>query len=200
MNAKAAPNPDHDAMLAELATLGMRAARVVVRMMEMEQAAAEIVVGWLPGPAMPESLAEGTAAGQGLDMVEAAMAASVPRVEVLVRALDRVSRSVRRSVALQRRMAAGWTGAGRVDDRGAMVRRQVARGVGEAIAREADGEAAERLFDELAERLEEPGLEAELLALPVEAVVRRVCLDLGLAMEAVRGLAAGPDGAAVDTC
>ncbi len=200
MNAKALPNPDHEAMLSELAALGLRGARVVARMMEIEQASADVLAAWLPEPGgFPEGLAEATAAGQAVDSVDAAMALAVPRVEVLARALDRVSRSVRRSVALMRRIEAGWTGAGRADDRLAMVRRQVARGVSDAIARGADGEAAERLFDELAERLADPALEDELDTLPVEEVVRRVCVDLGLAMGAVAGMAA-PGGDGVDSC
>ena len=176
----------------------MRGARVVVRMMEIEQAAAEVVAGWLPaaGP-FPGALGDAVAAGQGVDAVTEAMAGGVPRMEVLARALDRVSRSVRRCVALKRRLAAGWPRAG-ADDRAAMVRRQVARGVTDAIRCRAEGEAAERLFDELAERLDEPELEAELSALPVAEVVRRVCRDLGLAGAGVAEVLGPPGG--VDSC
>jgi hypothetical protein len=182
MDATTAANPDSDAMLAELAALGMRAARVVTRMMEIEQAAAEIAASWLPESGRTEaSLGEAIAAGQGVDSVTTAMAAAVPRVEVLALALDRVSRSVRRSLALMRRMQAGWPRAASPDDRAAMVRRQVARGVATLIRREADGEAAERLFDELAERIDDPALDNDILALPVEEIVRRISRDLGLA-------------------
>ena len=201
MNAKVSPNSDDDAVLGELAALGMRAARVVTRMMEIEQATAEVVASWLPETGhVAASLEAATAAGQGVDAMDTAMAVAVKRVEVLARAFDRMSRSVRRTVALRRRMAAGWTGAGRADDRPAMVRRQVARKVGEAIAREAEGDAAERLFDELAERLEEPGRDAELLALPVEEVVRRVCRDLGLAVGSVAAVAVPGEEGVVDSC
>jgi hypothetical protein len=180
MDATAAPTPDFHAMLTELANLGMRAARVVTRMMEIEQAAAEIAASALPEIGhTPASLAEAVAAGQDVDIVVAAMADAVPRVEVLALALDRVSRSVRRSVALMQRMQAGWPRA--ADDRSAMVRRQVARRVGELIRRGADGEAAERPFDELAERMDEPALESDILALPVDEIVRRISRDLGLA-------------------
>ena len=193
MNATATSDPADDAMLNELAALGMRAARVVMRLMEIEQQSAEVVANWLPAlQAEATSLSEAVAAGQGVDAVNAAMAQAVPRAEVLARAFDRVSRSVRRTVALKRRMQAGWPRAGsandRSDDRAAMVRRQVARGVAEAIRRESEGDAAERLFDELAERLDETGFAEEALALPVEDVVRRICRDLGLAGAAVRQL------------
>ncbi len=180
MDANAPPIPELDATLSELAALGMRAARVVTRMMEIEQAAADIVAGWLPeAGSVHASLGEAQAAGLGVDTAIAAMAQSVPRVESLARALDRLSRSVRRSVALMRRMQAGWPRA--ADDRTAMVRRQVARSVAEVIRREAEGDSAERLFDELAERLHDPAFVDEVLALPPEEVVRRVCRDLGLA-------------------
>ena len=186
MNIPPVSEPTHDAMLAELASLGMRAGRVVVRLIEVEQAAVDVIAAWLPAPGGDTTaLADALAEGQAVDAVQAATLVAVPRVEVLARALDRISRSVRRSIALRRRLEAGWLGAGSVDDRAAMVRRQVARSVGEAIRREIDGEAAERLFDELAERMEEPEVAAESLTLPVEELVRRVCRDLGLAVDAL---------------
>jgi hypothetical protein len=179
MDAPATPTRDFDATLSELVALGMRAARVVTRMMEIEQAAADIAATWLPETSSPAaSLGEAIAAGQAVDTLAAAMAAAVPRVEVLALALDRASRSVRRSVALMRRMQAGWPRA--ADDRAAMVRRQVVRGVAGLIRREADGEAAERLFDELAERMDDSALERDILALPVDEIVRRLARDLGL--------------------
>ncbi len=64
-----------------------------------------------------------------------------------------------------------------------MVRRQVARRVAGMIRRQTDGEAAERLFDELAERLDDPALEQDILALPVDEIVRRIGRDLNLAAE-----------------
>ena len=186
MDATAAPDPNFDATLTELAALGMRAARVVARMMEIEQAAAEIAASWLPERGhTAASLGEAVAAGQALDTVAAAMAPAVPRVEVLALALDRVSRSVRRSLALMRRMQAGWPRAASPDDRAAMVRRHVARRVADLIRRDNDGEAAERLFDELAERMDDPGLDQDFLALPVEEIVRRIGRDLGLAADAL---------------
>ena len=48
---------------------------------------------------------------------------------MLTRALERSSRLVRRCVALTKRIEAGWPRGARVDDRAAMVRRQVKRGV-----------------------------------------------------------------------
>ena len=183
--------PDPDATLTELAALGLRAARVVTRMMEIEQAAAEIVAGRLPEPGIePASLAEAILAGHSVDGVAEAMTRSVPRVEILARALDRISRSVRHSIALMRRMQAGWPRSS--DNRAVMVRRQIGRAVAEVIRRESDGEAAERLFDELAERLDDPELQDAILALPVDQVVRRICRDLGLTAAALVPLAEPP--------
>ncbi len=218
MNAFPSSDLSPDAILSELAALGMRAARVVVRMMELEQAVVDVAAQELPRVGVePGSLAEALAGGQAVDGLAVTLAQVSPRVEALARALERVSRSVRRSLALRARMAAGWPRVGR-DDRAGMVRRQVARGVGEAIRRCADGEAAERLFDELAVRLEDPALDDALDAGPVEDVVRSICLELGLAVEAVRSEATGvkrttvllrgsgqspelsSDGGAVDTC
>ena len=175
-----------DTMLSELASIGMRAARTVARLMEIEQAAADIVAAGLVAPTpAPVSLEQAVAAGQSVDAVVAAMEQAVPRIEMLARALDRVSRSVRRSLALLRRMEAGWTGAGRSDDRAAMVRRQVARGVADVIHRQCDDEAAERLFDELAERMDGPELTPELDGVAVDELVRRICRDLGLVATAL---------------
>ncbi len=179
-----APAPDLDATLAALAALGLRAATVVTRMMELEQAAAEAASTCLPiAGATPASMSEATQAGLGLDTAATALAQAIPHVEILARAFDRLSRSVRRTVALIRRLQAGWpraTAASSIDDRPAMLRRQVARGVAEAIHRDTDPETAERLTDDLAERLDDPGLDEEIRALPIEVIVRNICRDLGL--------------------
>ena len=53
---------DPEAALAELATVGMRAVRVVGRMLEIEAAAAEVAAAWLPQPgSTPASLGEAAA-------------------------------------------------------------------------------------------------------------------------------------------
>ncbi len=62
-----------------------------------------------------------------------------------------------------------------------MIRRQVACGVADRIRQESDEEAAERLFDDLPKRLDDPTLAEDFQTLPVEQVVRRICRDLGLA-------------------
>ena len=183
MSTEAIPNPAFDETLSELAALGMRMARVVVRLGEVEQAAVDIVTCDLPKAGVqPGSTAEAHAAGASLDGLTEWMAGAVPRVDLLARALERVSRSVRRSVALAKRIEAGWPRVWSSDDRPAMVRRQVKRHMSEVIRRVADSDdAAERLFDELYERLDGPGLEQEIFGRPVQEIVRRICRDLGLA-------------------
>ena len=191
MDATAA-TPDPDAMLAELASLGMRAARVVTHLLEIEDAAATIAAACLPATGSTASLAEAAALGQALDVVSAAMAQAVPRTEILARALDRLSRSVRFSIALRQRLQAGWPRARTADDRPAMLRKQVARGVASMIRQATEGEQAERLFDRLDELLDDPALTEDLLSLPVEQIVRRICRDLGLVAGALRPLATPP--------
>ncbi len=182
--------------LDELAALGMRVARAVTRLAEIETEAAEVLAADLPARGhRPGSVTEAAEAGLALDGAEAVLAKAGPRVAELARAFDRVSRSVRRTVALGKRLEAGWPVRAAADTRGAMVRRQVGQRVAEAIRQSATGEAAERLFDELAERLEDPALEAEIETLPVEAIVARVRRDLGLAEFVLRGVS----GAAGET-
>ena len=197
-----APAPfDADALLAEAATLTMAAMRVVSCMLQIEQKLAQAASAWLPDSASPPaSLAEATATGQAVDDATAAMAQAVPHTDTLVRALDRLTRSLRRIIALKQRMLAGWPRPRAVDDRPAMLRRQVARGVTTMIRHAAPGEenaeAAERLFDDLYARLDDPALADDLLTLPVEEVVRRICRDLGLVATALQPLAAEPPYAA----
>ncbi len=184
--------PEPDAMLAEAAALTLRAMHVVTGMMEIEQAVAKAAAVWLPEPGrLPASLAEAAATGQAVDDAVAAMAQAVPHTEILARALDRLSRALRRNLALRERILAGWPRARAADDRPAMLRQQVARGVASTIRHTAaDDEAAERLFDDLYERLDDPAWADDLRSLPVEEVVRRICRDLGLVAAALPPLAA----------
>ena len=184
---------DPEAMLAEMATILMRAARVVSRMLEIEQAAVEVAAVWLPkSNSTPASLSEAAEAGHAADDVIAAIAPAAQRANILAAALDRLSRSMRRTIALRKRLQAGWPRSRAADDRPAMLRGQVARGVTSMIRHATEGEAAECLFDDLAERLDDPALDDDLQSLPVEEVVRRICRDLGLVTAALQPLAAQP--------
>ena len=105
-----APAPfDPDALLAEAATLTMGAMRAVSCMIQIEQNIAKATAAWLPDSAgLPASLAEATASGQAIDDATAAMAQAVPHTSSLTRDLDRLSRSLRRIIALKQRLQAGW--------------------------------------------------------------------------------------------
>lgn len=151
-------------------------------MAEIETEVAEVLAADLPACGhRPADLAEATNAGLALDGAEAVLAKAGPRMAELARAFDRVSRAVRRTVALGKRLEAGWPVRAVSDTRAAMVRRQVSQGVAEAIRQATTGEAAERLFDDLAEQLDDPAMDAEIATAPVEAIVTRVRRDLGLA-------------------
>ena len=193
-----APAPfDADALLAEAAAHTMRAIRVVSRVMEVEQAAIEVAAAWLPAThRAPASLAEAADAGRAADAITAATGPAAPRLAMLSRAMDRLTRSLRYTIALKQRLQAGWPRPRAADDRPAMLRRQVARGVTSMIRHAAPGEEnaepAERLFRELYARLDDPALADDLLTLPVEEIVRRICRDLGLVATALPRLAAEP--------
>ena len=183
------PSFDAVATVHELAAIGMRVARAVARLVEIETEAAEVVAADLPARGLrPAGLAEARDAGLALDMAETVLAKAGPRAAELALAFDRVSRSVRRAVALGKRLEAGWPVRETADTRAAMIRRQVAQGVTNAIRHAATGEAAERLFDELAEMLEEPALDAEIATMPVDVIVARIRRDLGLAEDVVGDL------------
>jgi hypothetical protein len=102
------------------------------------------------------------------------------RTESITSAFARVSRAVRLTVLLAERLDRGWARRGAADDRVAMARRQIARGVEDAIERTADGERAERLTEALADRLESLDVETELADRPAEEIIREICRDLGL--------------------
>ena len=169
--------------------MGLRIARVVAEIAEAEGRVVAVMVAGLP-PTLDTagSPTEAQMAGLAVDAADAALGQASPRVTAVAQAFERVSRAVRRNAALVRRLECGWPRRNGADDRLAMARRQVVRSVSEAIARQADGELAERLFDDLHERLDGMELDGELDG-PVEAVVAAICRDLGLAEGVMAGLA-----------
>ena len=167
--------------LMELVGLGVRIARVAAELAEAERRVVAVVEAGLPASIGDfTGLDEARLAGLAVDSVDAALAAAAPRIAATSQAFERVSRAVRRTAALVRRLDCGWPRRGGSDDRQAMARRHIARSVGERIAAHAEGERAERLFDDLAERLDALELEGALEQ-PVEAVIAEICRDLGLA-------------------
>ena len=177
------PSPAEPALrdaLLELVGFGVRIARVVAEVTEAEGQVVAVVRAGLPGSMVDAgSLTEAQLAGLAVDAAEDALSKASPRIAAAAQAFDRVSRAVRRTAALVRRLECGWPRRGGSDDRQAMARRQIARSVGERITGQSDGEAAERLFDDLAERLDALDL-AGALDQPVEAVIAEICRELGL--------------------
>jgi len=104
----------------------------------------------------------------------------VARADVVTRAFARIARCIRLTMAQAERLDRGWARPTRSDDRRAMAKRQIARGVADVIAREAEGERAERLTESLTERLDSPDWEDEFEDRPAEEVIAIICRDLGL--------------------
>jgi hypothetical protein len=179
----AIPAPDgFRAALAELVAIGMSVARMVGRSAETEIALADAAAyGAAEGvPALATSLAEAIEADRAIAAAAEARGTVVPRVEAVTRAFAQVSRAIRRTVLLAERMDQGWARPGRADNRHAMARRQIARGVADAIASEADGTRKERLTEALAERLDALDEVEEIGSRPAEEIVREICRDLGV--------------------
>jgi len=95
-------------------------------------------------------------------------------------AFDRISRAVRRTIALARKVAEPLPARVDAGQRRAAARRRILREVEDAIQREADGAEEEALEAELRERLDGSELEDEIEGRPVGEVVAEICRDLGL--------------------
>ncbi len=166
--------------LVELVALGVRIARVAAEVAEVEGRVVSLLAAGLPENLnSAASLTEARDSGLAVDSAELALANASARIGTATHAFDRASRAVRRTVALIQRLDAGWPRGG-ADDHHTLIRRQAARSVGERIARDHDGEAAERLFDDLAERLDALELDGGLDR-PAEMVIAKLCRELGLA-------------------
>ena len=114
--------------------------------------------------------------------------AETPSAPDFALAFSRIARAVRQTVALEARLAEGrQTGeTGRaalaVSDRwrSARRRRQVKELVGEIIEAEATEFDAERLYDDLDDRMEEGDEDADFADRPIGELVARICRDLGV--------------------
>jgi hypothetical protein len=169
--------------LAELMQLGLRVARMVATVAdaETELAQAAARAGVEAGvPAMATSLAEAIEADRASAAAAEARQIVAARVEAVAGAFARVSRGIRLTVMLMERFDRGWARRGEADDRHAMARRQIARGVADAIGREAEGERGVSLNAALAERLEALDTEGGIGDRSVQAVIDEICRELGL--------------------
>jgi hypothetical protein len=112
-------------------------------------------------------------------------AASREEAEGLALALHRVSRSVRLCLALESRLAQARHEIGRQDRaqaaRAVETRKaQVRAAVGRDLYAESESDTADRLLDELDERLEDEALFDGFADGPLEACIARIRKDLGL--------------------
>jgi hypothetical protein len=181
--------------LAELVQLGLSVARMLGRVAEAETAVAEAAsqINVAEGvSAMAESLAQAIEADRATAAAAEARQTVVARAQLVAAAFARVSRAVRMTVLLAERLDRGWARRGTADDRVAMARRQIARGVEDAIGREADGEQAEQLREALAERLESLDVENEMDNRPAEEIIREIRRELGLAEAEAQMAASSP--------
>jgi hypothetical protein len=177
-----APQGFRDA-LAELVQMGLRVARMVTQVADAEMTTAEAAskAGAAAGAsAMPTSLAEAIEADRALVAAAEARHSVVARAEAVAAAFARVSRSIRLTILLAERLDRGWAQGGGPDDRQAMTRRQVARGVADAIAAKAEGKRAVQLTEGLTDRLEALDTEAGIGDRPTEAIIAEICRYLGL--------------------
>ncbi len=164
--------------------MGLRVARMVTQVADAERATAEAAAqagaAAAGASAMPASLAEAMEADRALVAAAEARHSVVARAEAVAAAFARVSRSIRLTILLAERLDRGWAQGGGPDDRKAMARRQIVRGVADAIAAEAEGKQAVQLTEALRERLEALDREAGIGDRPTEAIIAEICRSLGL--------------------
>ena len=176
-----APEGFRDA-LAELVQIGLKVARMVGQSAEAETQLAEAAA---QAGATEDASALATSLAEAIEADRAAAAAAEMRQTVVARtaavamAYARVSRAIRLTMLLAERFDRGWARGRAPDDRHTMAKRQIARGVADAIAREAEGERAD-LTSALAERLEALDTEDEFPGRSPEEIIAMICRDLGL--------------------
>ena len=101
-------------------------------------------------------------------------------------AFDRIARTLRRTIALARKLSEPARPAPverstePSHQRRAAARKQIIRAVEDTIQRETDGAEAKALHAELRERLDDPDLEDDLDQLPIAEIIRDICRDLGI--------------------
>jgi hypothetical protein len=177
-----APEPFRAAM-AELVGIGMSVARLVGRAAEAEMAIAEAASQAIAADGvspLANSLAEAIEADKATAAAAEARLTVVARTEIVATSFAQVARAVRRTVLLAERLDRGWARRSVADDRHAMARRQIARGVADAIERVADPARAEQLTDALAERMDSPDTLDEIGTRPAEEIIADICRELGV--------------------
>ena len=147
-------------VLHELVEIGARLARAIDRQANAEPAAAPEQ----PAPAAAPDLAPKLA----------------PDFTI---AFDRVARTIRRTIALARRISdpAAPRPAAQAAERRRIARKQIIRDVEDTIQRETSGADADALHAEFYERLETIDMDDDLDNLPIAELIALIRRDLGLA-------------------
>ena len=175
-----APQGFRDA-LTELVQVGLKVARMVGHSADAESDLAESAA---QAGATEEASALATSLAEAIEADRAAAAAAETRQTVaaptaaVAIAYARVSRAIRLTILLAERLDRGWARGSNVDDRQTMAKRQIARTIHDAIARETEGEHADNLTIALTERLE--SLDSEFPNRSAEEIIAIICRDLGL--------------------
>ena len=181
-----APDPEFRAALSELVRLGLVVARVAARLAEVEGRAVEAlaeaaVAATRRTVGKKASYEDAIEAGRQADVSDVARDGIAARVSCVTAAFEKAARSVRRTIALQARLADGrpfGERAGRDAVRGGAI----AGRVGDAGRIERDDERSERLERaEPAERMDwmdTPDWGDEIGARTAKDVMRDVRLDL----------------------
>jgi hypothetical protein len=118
---------------------------------------------------------------------QATAAAAEPAVTAdtapdIAAAFDRISRAVRRTILLARKVAEPLAPAAEhPEQHRAAARRRIIREVEDTIQRTAQGADAETLHAELLDRLDAPDLEDDIAQRPIADIIADICRDLGLA-------------------
>ena len=176
-----APQGFRDA-LTELVQIGLKVARMVGQSADAETdlaaAAAQAGAAEDVSP-LATSLAEAIEADRAAAAAAEMRQTVVARTAAVASAYARTSRAIRLTILLAERLDRGWP-RGAVDDRHTMAKRQIARGVNDAITREAEGERADHLTSALAERLESLDTEDEFPNRSAAEIIALICRDLGL--------------------
>ena len=170
------PDPASAAIVAELLQLGMTVARVAARLAEVENTALDALADATAAATHalatpPSSLGDALRAGRDADASEAARDAAIARVALITDCFDKAARAVRRTVALQNRLATGRPFTPAVHDRPAHDRPAHDHpGRSPTGSRPADAAPAERA--------DRPEHGDEIGAKPDEEVLRDIRRDL----------------------
>jgi hypothetical protein len=175
MNTEPSSHPSAESLLQAFAETTLAMNSVVVEFAETERAL------------LRQVQARATESPQKVDTTDLGLHLGGPRLELLVKLHERLGRTLRVTLALQRRIETGWPRRSAADERRAVARRKVERAVSARIREEFD-EPAEQLLRDLREKLWDPEVEEMLDSLPVDEVIAVIARDFAAAQAELAGL------------